>query len=527
MLEVKNLTQRFGQQLLFEDVNLKLNAHNRYGLIGANGAGKSTFLKILSGEVEHTSGDIVIENGKKVGVLGQDQFAFENFSIKDAVLYGNKRLYDAVKEKEKLYMSEEFTDEINERLSELEIISAEEDPTYEYETRIEKILSSLGFDSFDKLMSEVESSDKFKVLLAQVLFPKPDILFLDEPTNNLDLDAIAWLERELINHEGTLVVISHDRHFLNRVCTHILDVDFKRIREFVGNYDDWYIAANLISRQAEMERDKKLKEKEELEKFIARFSANASKAKQATSRAKQLEKLDIAEIAVSSRRDPSILFRTNREIGNELIELTNLNKSFDDKIILKDFNFKMNKGDKVAIIGSNGVGKSTLCKIIMGEMPADSGKIHIGATIELGYFAQDSSNKISGNLKLYEWLQDSKNKDLDEIRKCLGRMLFSGLEQEKELSSLSGGEKHRLMLSKLMLQRANLLVLDEPNNHLDLEAIIALGEALYNFSGSCICVSHDRELIDAFANRILHLKGNGEIIDFKGTYEEYRESCEL
>lgn len=527
MLEVKNLTQRFGQQLLFEDVNLKLNAHNRYGLIGANGAGKSTFLKILSGEVEHTSGDIVIENGKKVGVLGQDQFAFENFSIKDAVLYGNKRLYDAVKEKEKLYMSEEFTDEINERLSELEIISAEEDPTYEYETRIEKILSSLGFDGFDKLMSEVEISDKFKVLLAQVLFPKPDILFLDEPTNNLDLDAIAWLERELINHEGTLVVISHDRHFLNRVCTHILDVDFKRIREFVGNYDDWYIAANLMSRQAEMERDKKLKEKEELEKFIARFSANASKAKQATSRAKQLEKLDIADIAVSSRRDPSILFRTNREIGNELIELTNLNKSFDDKIILKDFSFKMNKGDKVAIIGSNGVGKSTLCKIIMSEMPADSGKIHIGATIELGYFAQDSSNKISGNLKLYEWLQDSKNKDLDEIRKCLGRMLFSGLEQEKELSSLSGGEKHRLMLSKLMLQRANLLVLDEPNNHLDLEAIIALGEALYSFSGSCICVSHDRELIDAFANRILHLKGNGEIIDFKGTYEEYRASCEL
>ncbi len=527
MLEVKNLTQRFGQQLLFEDVNLKLNAHNRYGLIGANGAGKSTFLKILSGEVEHTSGDIVIENGKKVGVLGQDQFAFENFSIKDAVLYGNKRLYDAVKEKEKLYMSEEFTDEINERLSELEIISAEEDPTYEYETRIEKILSSLGFDDFDKLMSEIPSSDKFKVLLAQVLFPKPDILFLDEPTNNLDLDAIAWLERELINHEGTLVVISHDRHFLNRVCTHILDVDFKRIREFVGNYDDWYIAANLMSRQAEMERDKKLKEKEELEKFIARFSANASKARQATSRAKQLEKLDIADIAVSSRRDPSILFRTNREIGNELIELTNLNKSFDDKIILKDFSFKMNKGDKVAIIGSNGVGKSTLCKIIMSEMPADSGKIHIGATIELGYFAQDSSNKINGNLKLYEWLQDSKNKDLDEIRKCLGRMLFSGLEQEKEVGSLSGGEKHRLMLSKLMLQRANLLVLDEPNNHLDLEAIIALGEALYSFSGSCICVSHDRELIDAFANRILHLKGNGEIIDFKGTYEEYRASCEL
>ncbi|ABK83064.1 ABC-F family ATP-binding cassette domain-containing protein [Campylobacter fetus] len=526
MLEVKSLTQRFGQQLLFEDVNLKFNAHNRYGLIGANGAGKSTFLKILSGETDYTSGEIVIENGKKVGVLGQDQFAFESFTLKDAVLYGNKRLYDAVKEKEKLYMSEEFSDEVNERLSELEIISAEEDPTYEYETRIEKILSSLGLYNFDKLMSEVESSDKFKVLLAQVLFPKPDILFLDEPTNNLDLDAISWLERELINHEGTLVVISHDRHFLNRVCTHILDVDFKQIREFVGNYDDWYIAANLMSRQAEMERSKLLKEKEELEKFIARFSANASKAKQATSRSKQLEKLQIGEIKTSSRRDPSILFRTNREIGNELIELSNLNKSFEDKIILKDFNFKMNKGDKVAIIGSNGVGKSTLCKIIMGELAAQSGKVHIGATIELGYFAQDSSNKITGNLKLYEWLQDAKNKDLDEIRKCLGRMLFSGLEQEKEVGSLSGGEKHRLMLSKLMLQRANVLVLDEPNNHLDLEAIIALGESLYNFSGACICVSHDRELIDAFANRILHIKGNGDIVDFKGTYEEYRLSLE-
>lgn len=526
MLEVKSLTQRFGQQLLFEDVNLKFNAHNRYGLIGANGAGKSTFLKILSGETDYTSGEIVIENGKKVGVLGQDQFAFESFTLKDAVLYGNKRLYDAVKEKEKLYMSEEFSDEVNERLSELEIISAEEDPTYEYETRIEKILSSLGLYNFDKLMSEVESSDKFKVLLAQVLFPKPDILFLDEPTNNLDLDAISWLERELINHEGTLVVISHDRHFLNRVCTHILDVDFKQIREFVGNYDDWYIAANLMSRQAEMERSKLLKEKEELEKFIARFSANASKAKQATSRSKQLEKLQIGEIKTSSRRDPSILFRTNREIGNELIELSNLNKSFEDKIILKDFNFKMNKGDKIAIIGSNGVGKSTLCKIIMGELAAQSGKVHIGATIELGYFAQDSSNKITGNLKLYEWLQDAKNKDLDEIRKCLGRMLFSGLEQEKEVGSLSGGEKHRLMLSKLMLQRANVLVLDEPNNHLDLEAIIALGESLYNFSGACICVSHDRELIDAFANRILHIKGNGDIVDFKGTYEEYRLSLE-
>ncbi|WP_169973209.1 ABC-F family ATP-binding cassette domain-containing protein [Campylobacter sp. RM16191] len=525
MVEIKNLVMRFNAQLLFEDVNLKLNRQNRYGLIGANGAGKSTFLKILSGELEANSGDIIIENGLRVGTLGQDQFAFENFTIKDAVLYGNKRLYDAVKEKEKLYMSEEFTDEINERLGVLEMITAEEDPSYEYETRIEKILSSLGFSDFDKLMSEVENSDKFKVLLAQVLFPKPDILFLDEPTNNLDIESIKWLENELNRHEGTMVVISHDRHFINAVCTHILDVDFKRIREFTGNYDDWYIASTLVAKQHEMERDKKLKEKEELEKFIARFSANASKARQATSRQKQLSKLDIEEIKVSSRRDPSILFRTKRDIGNEILEVRNISKKFD-KTLFENFSFKLEKNDKVAIIGANGVGKSTLCRIIIGEVKPDSGDIHIGATIEPSYFAQDTTNKISGELKLYEWLQDEKNKDLDEIRKCLGRMLFSGAEQEKSVSSLSGGEKHRLMLSKIMLDRGNLLILDEPNNHLDLEAIIALGEALYKFNGNVICISHDRELIDAFANRVIHLKGDGEIVDFKGTFEEYMQQLE-
>ena len=404
------------------------------------------------------------------------------------------------------------------------MITAEEDPTYEYETRCEKILSSLGLNEYDKLMGEVENSDKFKVLLAQVLFPKPDVLFLDEPTNNLDIEAISWLENELNHHIGTLVVISHDRHFLNRVCTDILDVDFKKIREFSGNYDDWYIASNLMNKKAQMERDKKLKEKEELEKFIARFSANASKAKQATSRQKRLDKLDISEVMTSSRREPSILFRPNREIGNELISLNEISKKFDKKVILDNFNFKLEKGDKVAIIGKNGVGKSTLCKIIMNEIAPDNGNVHIGATIELGYFAQDINNKLTSNLKLYEYLQDNKNKDLDEIRKCLGRMLFSGAEQEKSVKDLSGGEKHRVMLSKLMLIKPNLLILDEPNNHLDLEAIIALGEALYQFKGSAICVSHDRELIDAFANRILHLKGDGEIVDFRGTFEEYRQS---
>lgn len=317
-----------------------------------------------------------------------------------------------------------------------------------------------------------------------------------------------------------MVLISHDRHFLNAVCTHILDVDFKKIRQFAGNYDDWYIASTLVAKQHEMERDKKLKEKEELEKFIARFSANASKARQATSRQKQLNKLDIEEIKVSSRRDPSILFRTKRDIGNEILEVRGISKTYD-KVLFENFSFKLEKNDKVAIIGANGVGKSTLAKIIIGEVVPDSGDVHVGATIEPSYFAQDTTNKITGELKLYEWLQDENNKDLDEIRKCLGRMLFSGAEQEKSVGSLSGGEKHRLMLSRLMLERGNLLVLDEPNNHLDLEAIIALGEALYKFVGNVICVSHDRELIDAFANRIIHLKGNGEVVDFKGTFEEY------
>lgn len=524
MVEIKDLTMRFGKQLLFENVNLSLDKGRRYGLIGANGAGKSTLLKILSGQIEASSGEILIQSGLKIGVLGQDQFAFESFSVKDAVLYGNKRLYDAVREKTQLYEAGEFNDEINERLGELEMICAEEDPAYEYETRIEKILSSLGLGDFDKKMSEIETSDKFKVLLAQVLFPRPDVLFLDEPTNNLDIDAISWLEFELNRHTGTLVVISHDRHFLNRVCTDILDVDFRRVREFSGNYDDWFIASNLIAKQAQFEREKKLKEKAELEKFIARFSANASKAKQATSRQKQLDKLDLRELATSSRREPSILFKPAREIGNEILELSGVDMSFGEIEILKNFNLKLAHGDKIAIIGRNGVGKSTLCKIIMGELAPQRGKVHMGATIEPGYFAQDTNNKISGELKLYEYLQSPQNRDLDEIRKCLGRMLFSGAEQEKSVGSLSGGEKHRVMLSKLMLQRPNLLVLDEPNNHLDLEAIIALGEALYNFAGCAICVSHDRELIDAFANRILHLKGDGEIVDFRGTYEEYRES---
>ena len=526
MVQITNLSMQFTTKKLFENVNLKLTKGRRYGLIGANGAGKSTFLKILSGEIEHTGGDISFNPNARLGVLGQNQFAFEDFSIKDCVLYGNKRLYDAIKEKEKLYLAGDFSDEVNNRLGELEMICAEEDPTYEYDVQIEKILEDLGFPSsiHDELMKTLTGGDKFKVLLAQVLFPKPDILFLDEPTNNLDLKTIAYLEEQLKRHEGTMVVISHDRHFLNSVCTNILDLDFKTVREFSGNYDDWYIASTLIAKQQEMERNKKLKEKEELESFIARFSANASKAKQATSRQKQLEKLDIQGLEVSSRRDPSIMFKINRSIGNEALNIENLSFSYGDLQVLKDLSLTILPGDKIALIGRNGIGKTTFCELICENLKAQSGAIKWGATIERGYFPQNTTELIKGDETLYEWLRGfNKKKEATEIRNSLGRMLFSGEEQEKNVGALSGGEKHRMMLSKLMLEGGNFLVLDEPTNHLDLEAIIALGEALYKYAGNVICVSHDRELIDAYANRIIEFKEYNEIVDFRGSYEEYLE----
>jgi len=527
MISTVNLTKRYGKRVLFENINISLDRGKRYGLIGANGAGKSTFMKILAGEIEPSEGEVIIQPGAKLGVLGQNQFAFEDFTLKDAVLYGNKRLYDAIKEKEKLYLEGNFDDEaINNRLAELEMICVEEDPTYEAEVKIEKLLTALGFpvEMHDNLMSSITGGDKFKILLAQVLFLNPDILLLDEPTNNLDMETIAWLEEELKRFEGVLVVISHDRHFLNAVVTNILDLDFQTIREFSGNYDEWYIAANLIAKQKEAERAKKLKEKAELEKFIARFSANASKAKQATSRQKQLEKLNIEEIKLSSRRDPSIVFKPNREIGNEVLEVENLSKSYEDLKVFENLSFKLEKGDKVALIGTNGVGKTTLIEILMGNLKADSGNFKWGQTIHTSYFPQNTTDILNSDEKLYEWIQSHNKKwHIDEIRKALGRMLFSGEEQEKSVKNCSGGEKHRLMLSKMMMDNANFLVLDEPNNHLDLESIVALGEALHKYQGGVICVTHDRELIDAFANRIIKLNEDGSIIDFRGNYEEFIE----
>ncbi|MBD3789803.1 MAG: ATP-binding cassette domain-containing protein [Campylobacterales bacterium] len=527
MLSTVNLTQRYGKRVLFDKINITLDVGKRYGLIGANGAGKSTFLKILSGEIEQSDGEVHLQPGLKMGVLGQNQYAFENFTLKDAVLYGNKKLYDAQKEKEKLYMEGDFeSDEVNNRLAELEMICADEDPTYESDVKIEKLLEALGFPAsqHDDLMSSLTGGDKFKILLAQVLFLKPDVLLLDEPTNNLDMDTIAWLENELKRHEGTMVVISHDRHFLNNVVTHILDLDFQTIREFTGNYDDWYIAANLLSKQAETDRSKALKEKEELEKFIARFSANASKARQATSRQKQLDKLEIADIKLSSRRDPSIMFKPHREIGNEVLEVKDLCKSYGDEKVLDHISFRVKSGDKIALIGSNGVGKTTLLEILMEKLPADSGTFSWGQTITTSYFPQNTTDVVKGDIELSQWIQGFDPKwHIDDIRKTLGRMLFTGEEQKKKVDACSGGEKHRVMMSKMMMDSANFLVMDEPNNHLDLEAIVALGEALHAYQGGVICVSHDRELIDAFANRIIKLNEDGTMIDFEGDYESFVE----
>ncbi len=529
MVKIVNLKKAFGSRVLFQDINITLDNGKRYGLIGANGAGKTTFLNMLSGKEDITDGEVQVQNGKKIGVLNQNQFAYEQYSLADTVLMGNKRLYDAIKEKEKLYL-EEYTDEIGERLGELEMICCEEDPTYEYDVKITKILEALGFPAkmHTELMSSITGGDKFKVLLAQVLFPKPDILFLDEPTNNLDMNTISWLENQLQHHDGTMVVISHDRHFLNAVCTNILDVDFKKIREFTGNYDDWYIASTVIAKQANIDREKKLKEKEELEAFVRRFSANASKAKQATSRQKQLDKLDISAIEVSSRRDPSIVFKQEKPISKEVLEVKNISKSYDDKVVLKDISFMVEKKDKIALIGANGVGKTTLCEILMGNLKQDSGEVKWGATAQVSYFPQNTTDLIKGDITLYDWLRDfDRAADIGEIRNCLGRMLFNGQEQEKSVINCSGGEKHRMMLSKIMLEKRNFLVLDEPTNHLDLEAIIALGEGLLAYEGTVICVSHDRELLDAYANRIIEIQDDGTIIDFSGSYEEFLASKEV
>ena len=530
MITVTNVSLRYGDRKLFEDVNIKFTPGNCYGLIGANGAGKSTFLKILSGEIESQTGDVSLGPNERLAVLKQNHFEYEEFEVMQVVIMGHQRLYEVMKEKDAIYMKEDFTDEDGMRAAELEGEFADLNG-WEAESEAAILLKGLGIteDLHNKKMSELTGSEKVKVLLAQALFGKPDVLLLDEPTNHLDLQAIKWLEEFLINFENTVIVVSHDRHFLNKVCTHIADLDFGKIKIYVGNYDFWYESSQLalkLSQEANKKKEEKIKE---LQAFIARFSANASKSKQATSRKKLLDKISLDDIQPSSRRYPYVNFTQEREVGNDLLRVENLSKTIEGEQVLNNVNFIMNKGDKIAIVGRNEIAKTTLFKILAGEMEADAGNYKWGVTTSQAYFPMDNSEYFDGcDLTLVDWLRQYSPQDDSEsfLRGFLGRMLFSGEEVLKKASVLSGGEKVRCMLSKMMLSGANVLLLDEPTNHLDLESITALNNGLTSYKGSMIFASHDHQFVQTIANRIIEITPKG-IVDKMMTYDEYLEDKDL
>ncbi len=529
MISTQGITLRYGKRALFEDVNIKFTPGNCYGLIGANGAGKSTFLKILSGEMEANSGEVIIEPGKRLAVLKQNHFEFDEFEVLKTVIMGHKRLYDIMEEKNALYLKEDFTDEDGIKAAELEGEFAELNG-WEAEAQAGELLIGLGIhkDLHEKKMKDMSGNEKVRILLAQALFGNPDVLLLDEPTNHLDLESINWLENFLYNFESTVIVVSHDRHFLNKVCTHIADIDFGKIQLYVGNYDFWYESSQLALQLAKDANKKKEEKIKELQSFIARFSSNASKAKQATSRKKQLDKLTLDDIKPSTRRYPYIHFKPEREAGNILLEVNNLTKFIEGETVLNNITFTVNKGDKIAFVGSNELAKTTLFKIVMNELEADSGNYNWGITTSQAYFPKDNSTYFDGvDLNLVDWLrQYSKEKDETFIRGFLGRMLFSGEESQKKSSVLSGGEKVRCMLSKMMLSGANVLILDEPTNHLDLESITALNNGLIDFSGTLLFVSHDHQFVQTIANRIIEITPNG-LIDRQMSYDDYLQNEEI
>ncbi len=525
MISANNVTLRLGKKALFEDVNIKFTEGNCYGLIGANGAGKSTFLKILSGQLEPTNGDIVITPGQRLSFLQQDHFKYDEYPVLDTVIMGNKRLYEIMKEKEALYAKEDFTDEDGIKASELEGEFATMNG-WEAESDAATLLNGLGIetDLHYKLLKELRGSEKVKVLLAQALFGNPDILLLDEPTNHLDLDAIAWLEEFLINFENTVIVVSHDRYFLNKVCTHIADIDYAKIQLYAGNYDFWYESSQLLVKQMKEANKKKEEKIKELQEFIQRFSANASKSKQATSRKKALEKIELDEIKPSSRKYPYIDFRPNREIGNEVLTVEGISKTVDGVKVLDNISFIIGREDKVAFVGSNEIAKTTLFKILSGEMEPDEGSYKWGVTITNAYFPKDNTKDFDCDDTIVDWLtQFSEIKDATYVRGFLGRMLFAGDDGMKRVKVLSGGEKVRCMLSKMMISGANVLILDEPTNHLDMESITALNNGLIKFPGALLFASHDHQFIQTTANRIMEIV-NGQLIDKVSTYDEYLES---
>lgn len=530
MITVNNVGLRYGDRKLFEDVNIKFTPGNCYGLIGANGAGKSTFLKILSGEIEAQSGDVHMGPGERLAVLKQDHFAYEEEEVLKVVIMGHERLYEVMQEKDAIYMKENFTDEDGMKAAELEGEFAELNG-WEAEPEASILLKGLGIteDLHTKKMAELNGGDKVKVLLAQALFGKPDVLLLDEPTNHLDLKAIKWLEEFLINFENTVIVVSHDRYFLNKVCTHIADLDFGKIKVYIGNYDFWYESSQLALKLTQDANKKKEEKIKELQNFIARFSANASKSSQATSRKKLLDKISLDDIEPSSRRYPYVGFTPEREIGNDLLRVDGISKTIDGIKILDNVSFTMNKGDKIAFVGKDEIAKTTMFKILAGEIEPDGGSFKWGVTTSQAYFPKDNAEFFEGvDLNLVDWLRQYSPNDQSEsfLRGFLGRMLFSGDEVTKKASVLSGGEKVRCMLSKMMLSGSNVLMLDEPTNHLDLESITALNNGLISFKGSMIFSSHDHQFIQTIANRIIELTPKGTV-DKQMSYDEYLENGEL
>ena len=529
MISANNVTLRIGKKALFEDVNIKFTEGNCYGLIGANGAGKSTFLKILSGQLEPTNGDISITAGQRLSFLQQDHFKYDAYTVLDTVIMGNKRLYEIMKEKDAIYMKEDFTDEDGIRASELEAEFADMDG-WNAESDAATMLNGLGIDTefHYATMGDLPGPLKVKVLLAQALFGNPDILLLDEPTNNLDLDAIAWLEEFLINFENTVIVVSHDRYFLNKVCTHIADIDYAKIQLYAGNYDFWYESSQLMVKQMKEANKKKEEKIKELQEFISRFSANASKSKQATSRKKALEKIQLDEIKPSSRKYPYIDFRPSREIGNEVLLVEGLSKTIDGVKILDNVSFIVNREDKIAFVGSNELAKTTLFKIITGEMEPDEGTYQWGVTTSQSYFPKDNTKIFDTDLIIVDWLtQFSEIKDATYVRGFLGRMLFPGEDGVKKMRVLSGGEKVRVLFSRMMIEASNVLILDEPTDHLDMESITALNNGLIKFPGVLLFASRDHQIVQTTANRIIEFMPNGSIIDKITTYDEYLESDEM
>ena len=528
MIQACNVTLRLGKRALFEDVNIKFTEGNCYGLIGANGAGKSTFLKILSGELEPSKGEVVITPGQRVSFLKQDHFKYDEFNVLDTVIMGNQRLYDIMKQKDAIYAKEDFTEEDGILASELEGEFATLNG-WEAESDAATLLNGLGIDTelHYTMMKDLNGGQKVKVLLAQALFGNPDILLLDEPTNHLDLDAIRWLEEFLINFENTVIVVSHDRYFLNKVCTHIADIDYAKIQLYAGNYDFWYESSQLMIKQMKEANKKKEEKIKELQDFIQRFSANASKSKQATSRKRALEKIELDDIKPSSRKYPYIDFRQQREIGNEVLTVEHLSKTIDGVKVLDDISFIINRDDKVAFVGSNTLATTTLFKILAGEMEPDEGSYKWGVTTSTSYFPKDNTKDFDCDDIIVDWLmQFSPEKDVTYVRGFLGRMLFSGEDGIKKVKVLSGGEKVRVMLSKMMIMASNVLVMDEPTNHLDMESITALNNGLIKFPGVILFTSQDHQFIQTIANRIMEITPNG-LIDKITTYDEYLDNDEL